>query len=183
MKIRYDNPKFLPTGWHWKITPEQIEKIKARDIDTINKVYFDNLKQFRRMAYKYCGKNKLYSFYRDCVQQIYCDLPSYRFDSSFELSFSIKNSFARACMSCKRVLLSLDKSLIDGDRIYADILIAIDTPEKRLDDREQERHALQIIANQTQLTERARDILTAYAFNCKVYKGLFAYEYARMHTA
>ncbi len=183
MYKKRNDEKFMPSGWHWKITPEQIEKIKANDRDTINQVYFDNLKQFKKMAYKYCGENKLYSFFRDCVQQVYLDLPLYRFDSCFELSFSIKNSFARACMSCKRVLLSLDKLLTDGDRTYADILIAINTPEKCFDDKEEEKHALQIISNQSHLTERARDILTAYALNCNVYKGLFAYEFDRLCKA
>lgn len=175
-----ENEKYLPTGWHWKITPEQIEKIKQRDRDTVNKVYFDNLRQFKRMAYNYCRKNKLYSYYRDCYQQIYIDLPYFRFDTCRELAFSIKNSFARACMSCKKVILSLDKPLRDDDRVYEDLFESYDTPEKKYDDKEHERHVLEIIAAQKHLTERERDILTAYAFDCLVYKGLFAYEYAQI---
>ena len=42
-----------PENWHWKITPEDIEKIKANDRDTINRVYFDNLPKFEKIAKRY----------------------------------------------------------------------------------------------------------------------------------
>lgn len=172
-----ENEKFLPTGWHWKITPEQIEKIKERDRDTINKVYFDNLEQFKKMARGYCNRNGLYGFYEDCLNQIYVDLSDYDFTTSCELAFSIKNSFARACMSCKRVVLSLDKKLNDGVRVYGDTIVIEDTAERDFEDKESARHALELIAAQTHLSERNKDILTAYAFGCLAYRGLF--EYAR----
>ena len=49
-------------GWHWRITLADIEKIKANDRETVNRVYFDNLEKFRKMALKYCFKCRNYDF-------------------------------------------------------------------------------------------------------------------------
>ncbi len=180
-----ENDRFLPTGWHWKITPEQIEKIKQRDRDTVNKVYFANLEKFKRMAYRYCCIRKQYSFFRDCVQQIYVDMLYYDYSDSRTLFWSIKRSFFRACGLSKYCRKSLDEPIgdSDSDSVLADIIPIYDTAEHDYDRKAQEKHALELIAAQTHLTDKAKDILTAIAFDCLCYVGIFDYEYSKMCSA
>lgn len=179
-----ENDKRLPPYWHWKITPEQIEKIKGRDRDTVNKVYFDNLDKFKRMAYRYCGLKKQYSYFSDCVQQIYVDLIGYDYSNSRTLFHSIKHSFYRATGFSKYVQRSLDEPIGKNSRggVLGDILLSTCTAEQDFECEEQEQHVLAIIAAQIHLTDKQRDILTAYAFNTLVYEGLFNYEYAKKNS-
>lgn len=170
----------LPTGWHWAITPEQIERIRQRDRDTVNQVYFDNLSKFKRIAYRFCRKSKRLSYYRDCVQQIYADILDYDFTNIKSLYWSLYHSFYRAVGYTRYRTVSLDKPMFDdGNGTLQDIIPSLDTVLSEAEKRERERHALEIIAAQTQLTERSKDFLTAYAFNCLAYTGLFAYEYSQ----
>lgn len=169
-----------PDNWHWKITPEQIEKIKERDRDTVNQVYFDNLPKFKRIAYRFCRNTKRLSYYRDCVQQIYADMLYYDYSNVRKLYWSLYHSFYRAVGYTRYRTVSLDKPLFDNSiATLADFIPIDDTIEKEKDKQEHDRHVLEIIAAQTQLTERNKDFLTAYAFDCLAYKGLFAYEYAQ----
>lgn len=86
------------TGWHWKITPEQIERLKAKDIETLNKVYFDNLEKFKRIGLSFCCKSRNYDFYGDFLNQVYVDLPFYRFDNLGTMYSSLRRSFKRCRM-------------------------------------------------------------------------------------
>lgn len=61
------------TGWHWKITPEQIEKMKENDRETVNEVYADNLKKIRAIGYGFCRRARCFSCYEDFLQQVYID--------------------------------------------------------------------------------------------------------------
>ncbi|MCI9405033.1 MAG: hypothetical protein HFJ21_06995 [Clostridia bacterium] len=173
-----ENDKHLPTGWHWKITPEQIERIRQRDRDTVNQVYFDNLDKFKAMAYRFCGLRKFYDDFQDCVQQIYIDLVNYDFTNSKRLFWSIRGSFYRVCYSRYRYV-SLSTPIMNGidDITLMDCLAVNVELGAEQEKQEQERHALEIIAAQKHLSDKDKDILTAYAFNCLCYKGLFDYEY------
>lgn len=70
-----------PENWHWKITPEDIEKIKANDRDTINRVYFDNLPKFASVARGYIWRSRAVgryidlSYVQDIINEIYLRLP------------------------------------------------------------------------------------------------------------
>lgn len=183
-----------PQGWHWKITPEQIEKIKAHDRDTINQVYFDNYDTFKGMAKNYCRRVKRFNDWQDCVQQVYVDLPAYNYDCTAYFYLSLNGSFRYACGFPVHerfpIIVSLDTLLLcdedgDGQTLYDRIAskIGIHYVEQESERREQERHALEIIAAQKSLTERDKDVLTAIAFNCWAYRGLFAYAYRKAHSA
>lgn len=171
-----------PTAWHWKITPVQIDRIRANDRETINRVYMDNLPVFRRMAGKYCRHIRQPEFFEDCIQQIYVDLPNYNFDNSMRLYWSIRHSFFRASL-CNRVsCLSLDAPFSDDDsQTLADCIGVNGFAE--LEEKEHARNVLMIIAEQTQLTEYQRDQLTALAFGCAAYRGIYAEEYKQAYTA
>ena len=179
-------PYTSPTSekWHWKITPEQIERIRQRDRDTVNQVYFDNLDKFKKMAYKFCNKTKRRDYVQDCLQQIYADMLDYDYSCLRKFYWSIYHSFYCAVGYTRCHTVSLDKPIFDGnDATLADFMPIADTAVSDTEKREYERHVLEIIAAQTQLTERSKDFLTAYALDCKPYVGVFAYEYAQAFTA
>ena len=176
--------KYMPSGWHWKITPEQIEKIKERDLDTVNQVYFDNLDKFKAMAYNFCYSREVSYCFEDCVQQVYVDLLDYDFSNSKRLFWSIRNSFYRACPPLLSGTVSLFTPIKGADDIaLMDCIEALDEVDAEQRKQEQERHVLAIIAEQKQLNDKDKDILTAYALNCLCYRGLFAYEYTKAFAA
>lgn len=180
--VNMENIKFTPQGWHWKITPEQIEKIKERDRDTVNKVYFDNYDKFERLAKWYCDIIKRRELVDDCTQQIYADIIDYDYTDTRTLFYSIRRSFwtACGCRTTKYDFVSLDETLYDdGETILADILPSTYDITQEAENKENERHALELIAAQTHLSDKNKDILTAIAFGCLAYQGLFAYEYAQ----
>ena len=168
--------------WHWKITPEQIERIKANDRETVNSVYLDNLLTFRKMAFKYCRNARKWDCVGDCVNQIYVDLTDYDFTDTKTLFWSIYKSFRRACMSVRVPVVSLDKPLLDEEGATFGDMIGVDGFEE-LERKEHECSVLEIIAEQTQLTDRQRDELTAFAFGIKAYRGLYAEEFRQAHSS
>lgn len=178
-----ENIKFTPQGWHWKITPEQIEKIKERDRDTVNAVYFDNYDKFKSMAKRYCDIIRRRELVDDCIQQIYADMVDYDYTDARTLFYSIRRSFWTACGVGKVDVVSLDETLYDdGETTLADILPSTYDITQEAKNKDNERHALDMIAAQTHLTERKKDILTAIAFGCLAYQGIFAYEYRQAYT-
>ena len=179
-----ENEKYTPNGWHWKITPEQIEKIKERDRDTINKVYFDNYDKFERMAKRYCNILNRRELVDDCTQQIYADIMDYDYTDTRTLYHSIRHSFWAACGVGKCDIVSLDETLYDdGETTLGDILPSTYDITQEAENKDNERHALELIAAQTHLSDKNKDILTAIAFGCLAYQGLFAYEYAQAVAA
>lgn len=188
-----NNEQLTPSGWHWKITPEQIEKIKARDRDTVTTVYFDNLDKFKRMAKRYCACVHRKDYVQDCLQQVYIDLPEYNYADIGVLHFSIKRSFRQACCLPSlgvplQNILSLNTPLYGDDsdddvKTLADFITTADTVAVERKRRADECHALDMIAAQTQLTENERDVLTAIAFGCAAYEGVFAYAFKQAFTA
>lgn len=171
-----------PDKWHWKITPEQIAKIKAGERETINRVYMDNLDKFRAMAGRYCRDINRLDIVQDCVQQIYIDLPAYDFTNSGRLYWSIRNSFRAAGMLTRRPCVSLETPLTeDGEVTLADTIEG-ESGFERMDEEENARAVLEMIAEQTQLTDKQRDQLTAIAFGVALYRGIYAEEYRYAHT-
>ena len=179
-------PDTSPTSekWHWAITPEQIERIRQRDRDTVNQVYFDNLDKFKRIARKYCFKYRKWWAFGDILNQIYIDLPSYRYATAKTFYRSIKKSVNRAVFMNGFATLSLDAMLSDDidTSFIAMIPAPAYDPDKETEYEKSAKRVLQGIARQTQLTERGRDILTAQALNIPCYAGVFKHEYENMFT-
>ena len=171
-----------PDKWHWKITPEQIAKIKAGERETVNRVYMDNLDKFRRIAWRYCDSIKRLDIVLDCIQQIYIDLPVYDFTDTGKLYWSIRKSFRAAGMLTRRPCVSLDAPLTYNGEITLADTIAGEDCFAALEERENALTVLDIIEEQTQLTELQRDQLTALAFGVSLYRGLYAEEYRYAHS-
>lgn len=104
------------TGWHWNITPEQIEKIKAYDGETIKKVYAENMKKFRAIGYGFCRRARNYDCFEDFLQQIYVDMPKYDYTDTKKFYYSLKRSFFNARLFSRREI-SLETELC-GDEEY-----------------------------------------------------------------
>ena len=81
----------------WKITPEQIEKIKQNDREAIDKFYFDNYSRFSLMAKGYAIKRQNMGLGQFCaedmLQNLYIDLPVLNYDTSGKFVSSAFNSF------------------------------------------------------------------------------------------
>ena len=171
-----------PDEWHWKITPEQIARIKAGDRETVDRVYMDNLDKFRAIAWRYCEDINRLDIVQDCIQQIYVDLPTYNFNDTGKLYWSIRNSFRAAGMLSRRPCVSLETPLTDNGEITLADTIAGADGFAELEEQESVRAVLDMIAEQTQLTEKQRDQLTALAFGVALYRGIYAEEYRYAHT-
>ena len=104
------------TGWHWNITPEQIERIKANDRETIDKVYAENMKKFRAIGCGFCRRARCFDCYEDFLQQIYVDLRIYDYTDTKKFYYSLKRSFHRARLYNGREI-SLETELC-GDEEY-----------------------------------------------------------------
>ncbi len=177
-----------PENWHWKITPEDIEKIKANDRDTINRVYFDNLPKFEKIAKRYIWRLRAsnitvdMSNAEDITQQIYLDLPYYTFDNALKFYYSIRRTccniiWGRSVLSLK----SLDTALFDTEKDGKSENIIDYITDNGINDnieREESEHKVLIaLKNQRQLTQKQKDMLTAYAFHARLYDGIFLVEY------
>lgn len=78
--------------------------------------------------------------------------------------------------------LSLEAPLSeDGEKTLLDTLETDGFAE--LEEREHARNVLEIIAEQEQLTETQRDMLTAIAFGVALYRGIYAEEYRQAFAA
>lgn len=171
-----------PDKWHWKITPEQIARIKVGERETVNRVYMGNLGKFRAMAWRYCESINRLDIVQDCIQQIYVDLPAYNFRDTGKLYWSIRKSFRAAGMLTRRPCVSLETPLTDNGEITLADTIAGADGFAELEEQENARAVLDMIAEQTQLTEKQRDQLTALAFGVALYRGIYAEEYRYAYT-
>lgn len=102
------------TGWHWKITPEQVKAIKANDREAINAAYFDNYQKFAKIGYNFCRRVHDYNDREDFLQQVYVDMPM--FDYTDTRTFYI--SLCMCFKSLRKGTLknaSLDAELTDED--------------------------------------------------------------------
>ena len=171
-----------PDSWHWKITADQIANIKAGDRETVNRVYLENLDKFKRIAWRYCEDINRLDIVHDCIQQIYVDLPVYDFRDTGKFYCSIRNSFRAAGMLTRRPCVSLETPLTDdGEITLGDAIVGADGFAE-MDEEESACAVLDMIAEQTQLTEYQRDQMTALAFGVALYRGIYAEEYRHAHT-
>ena len=110
----------------------------------------------------------------DITQQIYLDLPYYTFDNALKFYYSIRRN---SVMSIK----SLDTALFDTEKDGKSENIIDYITDDRVNDnieREESEHTVLIaLKNQRQLTQKQKDMLTAYAFHARLYDGIFLVEY------
>lgn len=167
-----------PDNWHWAIIPQQVIEIKQGNRDTINKVYFDNLPKFQKVISNFYRNFERLQFFDDCIQQIYLDLPRYRFDNS--------STFYRSLLRTARCVAGFYGQQFDIFRC-----VSFETPLKSCDDKtvadtlqvlfeyteteqaEQNKRIVQIIQTQRHLTEYQQDWLVAVAFGCEYRRGLY----------
>lgn len=187
-KDRSSSPD-TPERWHWAITPTQVEALKQGNNIVMCQVFTDNLTKLKSIIYRYCYRTKNLQWQGDCLNQVYIDLPRYDYTNTKTLFWSLRWSFRRACNSQASVCVSFDAPIRKGKNRHQDgsidgtlgDFIAVDGFAE-LEEEESRKRALAIIAEQTQLTERQRDVLTAIALGCRAVKGLFAYERRQAFT-
>lgn len=102
------------TGWHWKITPEQVEAIKANDREAINVAYFDNYQKFAKIGYNFCRRVHDYNDREDFLQQVYVDMPKFDYANTRTFYFSLSRCFFTLRHGLSRNV-SLDAELSDDD--------------------------------------------------------------------
>lgn len=181
-----------PENWHWKITPEDIEKIKANDRDTINRVYFDNLPKFAKVARGYIWRSRAvgryidFSYVQDIINEIYLRLPLCSFINVQRFYCSLLNICRLAVygkVSRCKIALSLDEGFTkneksEGFETYESRLLTVSyVNEMNLEREDNEKKVLSVIGNQKQLTAKQKDFLTAYVLHVRPYDGIFDYEY------
>lgn len=171
-----------PGTWHWKISPEDVEKIKKGDRETIDRVYFDNYKKFYKFAYRFCRDKNRLSYVEDCIQEVYLDLPMYDYSNVKTFFRGLLRTFI--CCSFNRIrtvsLFSPIGRNKDGEEFTLIDVLGIDF-FKDLEEREDgERNAINIISAQHVLSDIEKDFLTAVAFRCTPYRGLYNDEYKRL---
>lgn len=85
------------TDLGWRVTPEQIEKIKRQDSEAVCRFIAENLEYLSHMAKHYCsykhsiGRSE-YSA-EDCISGLYIDLPYFDFSSRTKIYFNLRLSF------------------------------------------------------------------------------------------
>ena len=171
----------------WKITSEQADKIKRFDIDSLNKVYFDNLQYIKRLSACIGRCNRVYNYFEDLVQQAYIVLPYCSFADDKALTKSLSRLlrstvFSRPCVSLdapigKGKKPDEENSTTIGDLIGVDGFKGTEFAEiQPVDTEENLQSALDIICEQSFLTKKQKDILTAIAFNVDYYSGIYEKE-------
>lgn len=171
-----------PERWHWAITPQQVAEIKQGNRETINKVYFDNLPKFRKIARKCCSRLRSAQSVEDCLQQIYVDLPTFHFDNAQMFYWSVRRCCAVACGCLRKsvplwCIVSYDEPLLPEndftllDKLTENMSIAT-TDDKEL--LEQDKRVVEILQTQKQLTELQLDYLVAVAYSVTMRRGLYA---------
>lgn len=161
-----------PGTWHWKISLEDVEKIKKVDRETIDRVYFDNYDKFKRIC-----RNRFSILWEDALQEIYLLIPYLDYTNAKTFFRSILSLlYRRICGRSVFTLsaLSLDKTLsIDEQHSFIDFL-AIECDFLH-EDEEQNIKVIGLIDNQRFLSDEQKDYLLSVAFNCQNIKGLFNY--------
>ena len=159
-----------PENWHWKITPEDVVKIKAVDRETINRVYFDNYNKFRSICFK-----RFPSYWEDALQEIYVILPYCNYTNLRTFFGSILRRLEISIYGRSvRYPLSLDKPLNDEtSTTFGDIIG--EEYDFFHEDEEQTLKVISILDNQKFLTDDQKDYLISIAFGCQQAKGLYRY--------
>lgn len=102
------------TGWHWKITPEQVKAIKANDREAINAAYFDNYQKFAKIGYNFCRRVHDYNDREDFLQQVYVDMPKFDYTNTQTFYLSLCRCFKRLRNYISKNV-SFDAELTDED--------------------------------------------------------------------
>lgn len=172
-----------PGAWHWLITADDIEKIKANDRETINRVYFANYAKFGRIAGAFVSRRLAIGVYidrglvKDVLQQIYIDLPSYDFTDTGRLVCDLRKTCRRIMCGQSVFSDSLDAEVYGDDDGFEHIP-ADNSLDEALEREESEKAVLRAIALQPLKTSQ-KDVLTALALWVKPFAGLFTDEYRR----
>lgn len=172
----------IPLSWRFQVESDQIEKIKACDCKALETFYFLNYEKIRALALSYCRKNGCYDLLEDCLNQVFVDLPQYDFLNDLNFYWCFRHSFSRACLLSRQTVVSLDAPVSsdnDDEMFTLGKCIGVDGFTE-LERKEDEQAVLKLIAAQSSLSDLARDQLTGFAFNCKVYRGLFRDEYSQV---
>lgn len=175
----------IPTceNWHWKITAEDIAKIKANDRPTIDKVYFDNLESFRKCAYNFCRKHRAFDLFDDCLQELYITLPNWDYRNTKTLFWSIKRTFYNACLF-EKIAFSLDEPLReDSETTKGEMLQAAEPSVTENDQKESFKKLLNLLAK-LDLKDTERDALICQALGISLkYLSLYGGVYAQYRNA
>ena len=171
--------------WLWKITATQIEKIKAKDGEVIRRFWEDNerlikniiKKQVLFLRLRNVKSVRLYEF-NDFLNQVYVDLPLYNYENSKRLYYSIVRSVEKTAFGGYSVFVTwTDLKREDLEFVEAIDMPYEDTYFQDMEYKELAKITINIIANQKQLTDMQKDVLTSVAFGWCDIKG--AYEYAQ----
>ena len=175
----------VPGNWHWAITPEDVNGLKAVDRETVNRVYFANYDKFCKCAYNFCRKRNKFSYVDDCVQQIYLDLPLYDYTNALTFFRGLTKTFIHCSYWGFRSVsfFSPVGRNKDGEDLLLIDCLGVDVFKALEEAEDGERQALKIISAQTALNDNEKDFLTAVAFKCRPYRGLFNDEYRRLFVA
>ena len=182
-----------PGEWHWLITADDVEAIKAGDRNAVDRVYFANLNKFSRIAVKFVidlPKHVDRSYIDDIKQQIYVDMWNYDYTNISTLYRGIiRTCYAVVYGNTAIYGSSLDAPLSNHSRFgeveemgetKLDRLAPVyDMSEFAVLREESELRVLKVLAGQKKLTERQKDMLTALALRVRIYPGIFEYEYVR----
>ncbi|MBQ3639748.1 MAG: hypothetical protein II955_04445 [Clostridia bacterium] len=167
----------------WKITPEQIERIRAQDWGACAEFYEANLERLRKLAHGYARAKREQGFgdkwnADDLLQDLYIDLPLLDWDTeqAFKSSmnkhsffFSGHGGFSYLLQHCpnkighkdyrEEPLLIVDQRAgedEDGESLLDLVAAARSVPEEMDEERERERLARM----EADLSELLREILT-----------------------
>ncbi len=173
--------------WLWKINAEQISKIKAKDGEAMRRFWEDNERLIKNIVKKQVlflrlrrdKSIRLYEF-NDFLNQVYVDLPLFNYENSKRLYYSIVRSVEKMPFGG----YSRYVTYADMRREDLPLLEAVDVPYedsyfKDMEYVELAKIAINMITNQTQLTDMQKDVLTSVAFGWLDVKG--AYEYAKSY--
>lgn len=125
--------------WHFIITDEQAEKIKAKDSSAICKFYSDNADLLKKLVGKALDRAILYGskpykggyYFADYFNQVICDLPLYNYTSGYALVCCIFKSvrymkyggYIHSPSQVETYALFSDIKDINDDRTTEDFLV------------------------------------------------------------
>ena len=103
------NDNYLPDWKPWKVTAEELEKLRAKDGETIDTFYFRNLDYFASLAIRYYKSRGYFKYlYRvdDMLQEAYLHMyHTLDFNSPHNLYFSLKSVLCRSIRRQKKRVL------------------------------------------------------------------------------
>ena len=122
--------EYLPEWKPWKVTAEELEKLRAKDRSTLEAFYFENYEYLVGIAKQYAWKKRCEGFgdiysAEELVQDLYIGLPFLSFEKSAFLKHTVFNWFYMVRYGGKWAKPTLSQEQIDGER---KLLFIIDEP-------------------------------------------------------